>query len=130
MAEDVIVLLDYIGWTAKQSIHVVGVSLGGMISQGKPDLSFPSTTLLTSLGRTRIQNPGENNISDFGCHHRRRVPVAEFPTSTSNQLQNDSTLLTRIPSGKASSRYRGFNLSQTPKRRYPSFLIWYSLRNG
>ncbi|KAF8484389.1 alpha/beta-hydrolase [Gautieria morchelliformis] len=31
MAEDVIVLLDYVGW--KEDIHVVGSSLGGMVAQ-------------------------------------------------------------------------------------------------
>ena len=35
MAEDVIALLDYIGWTEKRDIHVVGISLGGMIAQGR-----------------------------------------------------------------------------------------------
>jgi hypothetical protein len=34
MAEDVVALLDYIGWTADRDIHVVGISLGGMIAQG------------------------------------------------------------------------------------------------
>ncbi|TFK64704.1 alpha/beta-hydrolase [Pluteus cervinus] len=33
MAEDAIALLDYIGWTAERDIHVVGISLGGMIAQ-------------------------------------------------------------------------------------------------
>ncbi|KAL6309041.1 alpha/beta-hydrolase [Sparassis latifolia] len=33
MAEDVIVLLDYVGWTDKRDLHVVGASLGGMIAQ-------------------------------------------------------------------------------------------------
>ncbi|KAH9067577.1 alpha beta-hydrolase [Lactarius vividus] len=33
MAEDVIVLLDFIGWTESRSVHVVGLSLGGMIAQ-------------------------------------------------------------------------------------------------
>lgn len=34
MAEDVICLLDYVGWTAEREVHVVGISLGGMIAQG------------------------------------------------------------------------------------------------
>lgn len=34
MAEDVIELLDFIGWTEKRCVHVVGLSLGGMIAQG------------------------------------------------------------------------------------------------
>ena len=34
MAEDIIVLLDYIGWTNEKDLNVVGISLGGMIAQG------------------------------------------------------------------------------------------------
>lgn len=34
MAEDLIVLLDFIGWTERRSLHVVGLSMGGMIAQG------------------------------------------------------------------------------------------------
>jgi pimeloyl-ACP methyl ester carboxylesterase len=34
MAEDVIVLLDYLKWTEERSVHVVGISMGGMIAQG------------------------------------------------------------------------------------------------
>ncbi|EGN96172.1 hypothetical protein SERLA73DRAFT_185781 [Serpula lacrymans var. lacrymans S7.3] len=33
MAEDVVTLLDYVGWKDEHSLHVVGVSLGGMIAQ-------------------------------------------------------------------------------------------------
>jgi pimeloyl-ACP methyl ester carboxylesterase len=35
MAEDVVALLDYVGWTGEREVHVVGISLGGMIAQGK-----------------------------------------------------------------------------------------------
>ena len=34
MAEDVIFLLDYLGWTKDRELNVIGTSLGGMIAQG------------------------------------------------------------------------------------------------
>lgn len=34
MAEDVICLLDYLGWTEDRQLTIVGISLGGMIAQG------------------------------------------------------------------------------------------------
>ena len=37
MAQDVVALLDYVGWTTDRSVHVVGISLGGMIAQGTFD---------------------------------------------------------------------------------------------
>jgi pimeloyl-ACP methyl ester carboxylesterase len=33
MAADVIALLDYVGWNDKRQLHIVSVSLGGMIAQ-------------------------------------------------------------------------------------------------
>jgi len=33
MAKDVIELLDHVGWTEDRSVHVIGISMGGMISQ-------------------------------------------------------------------------------------------------
>lgn len=34
MAEDALVLLDYVGWKGKREVNIVGVSLGGMIAIG------------------------------------------------------------------------------------------------
>ena len=35
MAGDVVILLDYLGWTGHRELHIVGISMGGMISQGE-----------------------------------------------------------------------------------------------
>ena len=40
MAGDVVVLLDYIGWTGHRELHVVGISMGGMISQGEDTYEY------------------------------------------------------------------------------------------
>ncbi|KAH9066039.1 alpha beta-hydrolase [Lactarius deliciosus] len=46
MAEDIIILLDFIGWTESRSVHVVGLSLGGMIAQ---ELAYRISERLISL---------------------------------------------------------------------------------
>lgn len=33
MAQDLLEVLDHIGWTAERQLHVVGISMGGMIAQ-------------------------------------------------------------------------------------------------
>lgn len=33
MAKDTVDLLEFLGWTADRSVHLFGVSMGGMISQ-------------------------------------------------------------------------------------------------
>ncbi|KAI0002146.1 alpha/beta-hydrolase [Russula compacta] len=46
MAEDVIVLLDFLGWIEKRSLHLIGQSLGGMIAQ---ELAYRIPERLISL---------------------------------------------------------------------------------
>ena len=55
MAEDVICLLDYLGWTGERSVHVVGISLGGMIAQGEP-LSLAVFLHFSNQASFSIQN--------------------------------------------------------------------------
>jgi len=61
MAEDCIVLLNYVGWTEKRDIHVVGLSLGGMIAQ---ELAYriPERIISLTLG---VTTPGGRPWSNF-----------------------------------------------------------------
>ncbi|KAJ3985186.1 Alpha/Beta hydrolase protein [Lentinula detonsa] len=61
MAEDAIALLDYLGFTEPRSIHVVGLSLGGMISQ---ELAFriPERIISLTLGVTTAGGHIWNNF--------------------------------------------------------------------
>lgn len=46
MAQDIISVLDHVSWTSLRSVHVIGISLGGMIAQ---ELSLQRPELLASL---------------------------------------------------------------------------------
>ncbi|TBU66011.1 alpha/beta-hydrolase [Dichomitus squalens] len=55
MAEDAITLLNFVGWTEKHQVHVVGVSLGGMIAQELasriPERIASLSLIVTKAGR-------------------------------------------------------------------------------
>ncbi|KAF8992925.1 Alpha/Beta hydrolase protein [Cyathus striatus] len=54
MAEDVICLLDYLDWTEKRSINIIGISLGGMIAQ---ELAYRIPERIVSL-TLAVTTPG------------------------------------------------------------------------
>jgi len=47
MAEDILVLLDLVGWTEMRQLHIVGISLGGMIALELVDQIAPRVASLT-----------------------------------------------------------------------------------
>ncbi|KAF9530989.1 Alpha/Beta hydrolase protein [Crepidotus variabilis] len=64
MAEDAICLLDYLGWTGDREIHVVGISLGGMIAQ---ELAFRIPHRICSLVLA-VTTPG-SRAGGFSLSH-------------------------------------------------------------
>lgn len=58
MARDVVELLDHVGWTGERSVHVVGISMGGMIAQELvSDLSCLRLWFRHSVPCTLTTNP-------------------------------------------------------------------------
>ncbi|KAN0125575.1 alpha/beta-hydrolase [Russula decolorans] len=105
MAEDVIVLLDFLGWTEKRSLHLVGQSLGGMIGQELsyrvPERFISLTLIVTTAGGFPLCNVppwiGFKNLLrlQFIRDVEKRVPyVVEMCFNTSwldATAENDAT---------------------------------------
>ncbi|KAI6043045.1 alpha beta-hydrolase [Pisolithus marmoratus] len=56
MANDAIVLLDFLGWTADRELHVIGASLGGMIAQ---ELAYRIPKRISSLSLVATKAGGQ-----------------------------------------------------------------------
>jgi hypothetical protein len=80
MSQDVVVLLDYVGWTSERELHVVGVSLGGMIAQGERSQSM-DFQISPELYRIGPQDPSANRLLDASCHESRRDWIYESHSS-------------------------------------------------
>ncbi|KAH9009179.1 Alpha/Beta hydrolase protein [Lactarius pseudohatsudake] len=128
----VIILLDFIGWTESRSVHVVGLSLGGMITQASLSHSperFISLSLAwfglknilsTTRTRWRTQRTSENET---------RVPFIEDPKRRTpfivESCFNSSWLDARAendPTGRTNPEVQIMRLAQISKA-IPKVLI-------
>lgn len=71
MAKDVLEVIDRVGWTEQRQLHIVGISMGGMIAQelvcGKSSISttFGITPLTLSSG---LSHTDAHRISEPDLH--------------------------------------------------------------
>jgi predicted alpha/beta-fold hydrolase len=54
MARDIVEVIDHIGWTGKRELHVIGISMGGMIVQElvsplMPEIMLQSCSMLLGV---------------------------------------------------------------------------------
>jgi pimeloyl-ACP methyl ester carboxylesterase len=60
MAKDIIEVVDHIGWTGKRELHVIGISMGGMIAQ-------EIVSLIISSSSSGSRNSMLREVSFNGC---------------------------------------------------------------
>ncbi|KAF2101598.1 alpha/beta-hydrolase [Rhizodiscina lignyota] len=83
MARDAIELLDHVGWTESRSVHVVGISMGGMIGQ-ELGLLIPDRIASLNLISTA---PYIFNTVGYVENLRHRINLI-IPKSIDQQLSN------------------------------------------
>ena len=114
MAEDVICLLDFLGWTADRELNIVGISLGGMIAQGQLIPNFFYVRLLYDVYRAGIPDTEPHFIAPFSRDNSRRAYMGEFPSRTHLRLPSpNNSKLKCVFSGKGFSVLLSLHLRQT-----------------
>ncbi|EWC44043.1 hypothetical protein DRE_01395 [Drechslerella stenobrocha 248] len=88
MAEDVIEVVDLIGWTRPKQLHVIGVSMGGMIAQ---ELSYKYHDRIASLVLQSTAAVIRSEVSFFDNMKRRAALIK--PKSLEERLQASRELL-------------------------------------
>jgi predicted alpha/beta-fold hydrolase len=66
MAKDVIEVVDHLGWTGKRDLHIVGISMGGMISQEIVRLVISLTVLSACIS---VLECSGSRMSRFPARH-------------------------------------------------------------
>lgn len=80
MAKDVVELINHLGWTDKRQLHVIGISMGGMIAQ---EVVSPSLHICIDF-RAAIAAPNSNFAQD-NVHERLSEGTASGKEHTSNR---------------------------------------------
>lgn len=66
MAKDVVELVDHLGWTKKRELHIIGISMGGMIAQ-----ELVSSVIICFIVLSPRHSPVHNASSSTQCLCKR-----------------------------------------------------------
>jgi len=78
MAKDIVELVDHIGWTGKRELHVIGISMGGMIAQEMVSPRISRTFLVQADAMPSFRVAG---FQILGCCTIRSTTALPFKTS-------------------------------------------------
>lgn len=139
LAKDVYEIIDHIGWTQKRQLHVIGVSMGGMISQeiayAQPE-RLASLTIVSSAARVenttsftenlwnRVQMFLPKSLEQSTRNVARSMFSDEWLDSPDDRnLPTPATPNVRVPEGgydRFDTNYDAFAAFEVTKKRDPS----------
>lgn len=95
MAFDIVDILDHIGWTEKRSVHLVGISLGGMIVQEIAHADPHRFRSLSLLCTTSSMQHSKSFLANLTQRAGVLIPksVQRSVVDTSRQIFNEDWLL-------------------------------------
>ena len=122
MAEDVIVLLDLLGWTRSRSLHLVGVSMGGMCVPNFVTLLVLNVTPRISL---ELCDRIHDRIASLtlAVTSRGYGPFWNLP-SVGTYVIDKEHLQLMCPSGKASTPSCPSSLLRTARNSFSRIWSW------
>lgn len=83
MAKDTLELIDHVGWTSRRQLHVIGISMGGMIAQ---ELALMIPSRIASLSLVSTTAALKNTV---GFLENLKARIALFvPKAVDTQLNN------------------------------------------
>ncbi|KAF5331672.1 hypothetical protein D9611_007611 [Ephemerocybe angulata] len=113
MAEDLICLLDELGWTGKRELNVVGVSLGGMIAQ---EVAYRIPGRIQSHVLS-VTTPGGHVWNNLPPRKQRTTPkVGRIEKSKRSYLRRIEITKPQLFLGHISQRCSGLTHHVSPER--------------
>jgi hypothetical protein len=87
MAKDLIEVIDHIGWTGKRELHIIGISMGGMIAQEMVShvFGFPSS------GTERWLSPSGDRMRKLPSADTH-APQLQTPNASKNDINRSDTI--------------------------------------
>ncbi|KAF8556875.1 alpha/beta-hydrolase [Imleria badia] len=124
MAEDVLCLLNYLQWTEDRSLHVVGISLGGMIAQELayriPNRIMSLSLIVTRAGGNVWANMPSVCVLLTTSEPDKKIPIVQetlFPGEWLDSLAEDD------PEGRTNREVQCQVLQQRMKITKPQTLV-------
>lgn len=75
LAKDTLEVCSHLGWTNKRDLHVIGISMGGMVAQEMVRYFLAVCLGLVLNSRRRLSTHQTELLRSHYCHPRQNLPI-------------------------------------------------------